>query len=114
MNIAQKISNDAVTSGVQNDPAILSGAHARRNSESKSLTSPAEASNAAVPQSVESQNDLPDAAASTATDSSNDLADSNAADAFMTSFRAGILAQSGASMLAQANLSPQSVYDLLQ
>jgi flagellin-like hook-associated protein FlgL len=114
MNLVPKISNDAATSGVQNDPAILSGAHARRNSESKSLTSANGAMVPAVPPSLESQTDLPDAVASTVADSGNDIADSNAADAFMTSFRAGILAQPGAAMLAQANLSPQSVYDLLQ
>ncbi|HXC97998.1 MAG TPA: hypothetical protein VN048_01570 [Verrucomicrobiae bacterium] len=114
MNIASKISNDPAASGIQNDPAILSGSQARRNSESKSSTPAAEAIIPAILQSVESQSDLPDAAASTATDSSDDLADSNAADAFMTSFRAGILGQPDATILAQANLSPQSVYDLLQ
>jgi hypothetical protein len=113
MNITPKISNNAATSGVQIDPAILSGSHARRNSESKSSTSTADVTIPAVPQSLESQNNSPDAAASTATDSSNDITDSIAADAFMTSFRAGILGQPNATMLAQANLSPQSVYDLL-
>jgi flagellin-like hook-associated protein FlgL len=112
MNITPKISNDAATSGVQIDPSILSGSHARRNSESKSSTSATNGTTPAVPQSLESQNNALDAA--TATDSSNDITDTNAADAFMTSFRAGILAQPGATMLAQANLSPQSVYDLLQ
>jgi len=113
MIVTSKISNDAVTSGVQIDPAILSGSHARRNSESKSSSSATNGTTPAVPESLESQTDLPDAAASTATDPGNDIADANAADAFMTSFRAGILAQPGATMLAQANLSPQSVYDLL-
>jgi hypothetical protein len=113
MNIAPKISNDAATSGVQIDPAILSGSHARRNSESKSSTSATNGTIPAAPQSLEFQSSAPDAAASAATDSSNDITDSNAADAFMTSFRAGILAQPNATMLAQANLSPQSVYDLL-
>ena len=114
MTVTPKISNDAATSGVQIDPAILSGSHARRNSESKSSISATNGTIPAGPQSLDSQNDAPDAAAFTAPDSSNDITDTNAADAFMTSFRAGILAQPGATMLAQANLSPQSVYDLLQ
>ena len=112
MNVASKISNDAAATGIQNDPAILSGSHARRNSEPRSSGSMTDAGVPAVLQSLESQNDAPDVTASA--DSGNDIADTNAADAFMTSFRAGVLAQPGATMLAQANLSPQSVYDLLQ
>ena len=114
MNIASKISNDAAATGIQNDPAILSGSHARRNSESKFSASATDAIRPAVPQSLESQTDAPDAAASAAPDSDQDIGDANAADAFMTFLRAGILAQPGDTMLAQANLSPQSVYDLLQ
>jgi hypothetical protein len=113
MIVTPKTSNDAATSGLQSDPAILSGSHARRNAESKSPTPAADAAIPAVPQRLEPQSHVSESAASTATDSSNDIGDTNAANAFMTSFRAGILAQPGATMLAQANLSPQSVYDLL-
>jgi flagellin-like hook-associated protein FlgL len=114
MLITPKISNDAAMTGAQSDPAIHPGSHARRNSESRTSTSAQDAAASAVPNSLESQNNVSDAVASNDADSSRNISDSNAADVFMTSLRAGILAQPAATMLAQANLPPQSVYDLLQ
>jgi flagellin-like hook-associated protein FlgL len=113
MIITPKISNDAATAGNQTDPAILSGSHARRNSESKSSTT-TNAADPAVPHASEPQNNVTDAAASNVADSSHEITDTQAADAFMSSFSTGMLAQPGVTMLAQANLSPGSVYDLLQ
>jgi hypothetical protein len=112
-----KLSSDAATAGLPIGPAMVSsGAHARRNSESKASTSVPETILSAVSQPLQSQNQdaADDAVASNAADSSLDLPDAQAADAIMTSLRAGILAQPGTAMLAQGGLSPQSVFDLLQ
>ncbi len=101
MIIAPKISNDAATAGSPNNPANISAAHARRNSESKNSASA-------------TQDSAADAVESNAADSSLDIPDSQTADAIMNSLRAGILAQPGATAAVYTNLSPQSVYDLLR
>jgi hypothetical protein len=114
MVFTPNISNDAARPGAQNDPALLSGLQARRSAESKPSDLVPDATGPSVPQFSDSQTELADAAASNAPDYSKDIGDANAADTFMTSLRAGILAQPGTAMLAQANFSPQSVLKLLE
>jgi hypothetical protein len=106
MIITPKISNNPVAAEAQNNSQP-----ARRSSESQTSTPAAGPSGL---NALDIQPDLPVAVAPEALDLDSDVPDAHAADHLMNSVRAGLLAQPGAAMLAQANLPPQSVYDLLQ
>lgn len=106
MYITPKISSDAATSEAQNNSAQSSSLQSRRNAAPIQ-----DAIESGVPQSL---NSLTDAPGADAADLDHDIPDAHAADNLMASLRTGIPGQPGTTMLAQANLSPQSVYDLLR
>jgi hypothetical protein len=112
MVITPKISNDA-SAGTQNDPAQLAKLHGRHKSGSNGHAVEETVESAAA-QSLNPSNAATNAAYISATEPEDDVTDSNAADALMASLRPAISGQPGNAMLAQANLSPQSAYDLLQ
>jgi flagellin-like hook-associated protein FlgL len=106
MIITPKISNNPIAADTQNNSLP-----ARRSSESQTSTSATEPSGL---NALDIQPDVPGTVEPEALDLDSDVADAHAADRLMNSVRSGLLAQPGAAMLAQANLPPQSVYDLLQ
>jgi hypothetical protein len=114
MVITPNISNDTTSSGLPNSPGVHSGHHARRHPEANPSSTLAIVEQSAATQSPASAKSAIATDATAAIDPGNDILDANAANAFMTSLRAGVLAQPDTAMSAQANLSPQSVYDLLQ
>lgn len=113
MVITPKISNDIATPGAQNDSSLLVNSQARRNSEAKNSAAVLEATELAQTQPAAAQTIGADVAVSNDASAGDDIGDAKGADSLMASLTANFLGQPGAAILAQANLSPQSVYDLL-
>ena len=111
-----KISSEAAASSTQSDQAALSAFSARRNLESQGSSPAPDNAKLSSAQPLETLAGLPwsEADQSDSVDARPEIEDANGADALMSSLRAGFLAQPGAGMLAQANLSPQNVLNLLQ
>jgi hypothetical protein len=109
MIITPKVSNDAAASEAQANSTSI-----RRGAESQISTAIPGAAGAAAPNALSIQTNVSAAGESEGMDLDADVPDAHAADRLMNSLRAGIPGQPGAAMLAQANLPPQSVYDLLQ
>lgn len=104
MIITPKVSNDSAAAEAQNNPLPT-----RRSSGTQASTPDTGLSIPNEPGIQTSSVVGPEAP-----DMDSDVMDSHGADRLMNSLRSVIPGQAGTAMLAQANLSPQSVYDLLR